>query len=217
MLFDPLRLAIALVPLAAYLAVVGAINLRRRPFLTSGACDLAALGVALTGLAIVGPIELFMPEAAAIRFGNYVWVFLLVFYWLCLSLIVLLARPRIVVYNVTVEELRPVLAGVVGPLDADARWAGDALTLPSLGMQLHMDVFSMMRCVSLVASGAQQNLPNWRRLETQLAAALAKLPVRRNRRGAVMVALAALLALAALTHLLANPRAVAQSMNELWW
>jgi hypothetical protein len=210
-------MAIALVPLAAYLAVVGAINLRRRPFLTSGACDLAALGGALTGLAIVGPIELFIPEAAAIRFGNYVWFFLLVFYWLCLSLIALLARPRIVVYNVTVEELRPVLAEVVGPLDADARWAGDALTLPSMGVQLHYDIFSMMRCVSLVASGARQNLPNWRRLETQLAAALTKLPVRRNRRGAALVALAVLFAISALTHLLAHPRAVAQSMNELFW
>ena len=59
MLPDPLRLAIALVPLVAYGLVLGILNARRRPFLTTGGADLATLGVALTGLVLVGPIEFF--------------------------------------------------------------------------------------------------------------------------------------------------------------
>jgi hypothetical protein len=170
----------------------------------------------LTGLAVVGPIELFVPEAASIRFGNYVWVFLIVFYWLCLSLVTLMARPRIVIYNVTVEELRPLVAQIVGQLDRQTRWAGDALTLPSLGIQLHLDPFAITRCVSLVASGARQNLATWRRLESELAIAVAALPVRRNQIGVVLIAVATVMAVISLTSLLSNPRAVAQAMNELF-
>ena len=64
MSIDPFRLAIALVPVAAYVLLLGLVNLRRRPFLTSGGSDLTALGVALSGLMFVGPLELFRPEAA---------------------------------------------------------------------------------------------------------------------------------------------------------
>ena len=110
MLPDPLRLTIALVPLASYGLLIGLLNARRRPFLTTGGADLAALAAALSGLILVGPIELFRPEAASAEFGSYVWLFLLVFYWLCVWLAVLLAKPRLVVYNVTIDELRPVLA-----------------------------------------------------------------------------------------------------------
>ena len=74
MLVDPFRLAIALVPLAAYLLLVGMVNLRRRPFLTSGGSDLAALGLALTGLVFVGPLDFLRPEPATAEFGNYVWL-----------------------------------------------------------------------------------------------------------------------------------------------
>src|SRR5690349_20902435 len=102
---DPLRLAIALVPLAAYFLLLALVNARRRPFVTTGGCDLAVLGAALSGMVLVGPIELFRPEAAAAEFGGYVWVFLIVFYWLCVWLAVLVARPRLVVYNITAEEL----------------------------------------------------------------------------------------------------------------
>ena len=110
--------------------------MRRRPFLTSGGSDLTALGVALSGLMFVGPLELFRPEAATREFGNYIWLFLLLFYWLWLLLVVLLARPRLVVYNISMEELHPVLAEAAGRLDPDARWAGNHLTLPRLGVQL---------------------------------------------------------------------------------
>ena len=105
---DPLRLAIALVPVAAYALVLALVNARRRPFLTSGGSDLAALGVAISGLMFVGPLELFRPDAATREFGNYIWLFLLSLYWLGLVLVLLLARPRLVIYNTSSEELRPV-------------------------------------------------------------------------------------------------------------
>ena len=92
---DALHVSIALGPLAVYLLLVGIINLSRRPFLTTGARDVAAIGVAISGFIAAGPMELFLPEAAADRFGPYVWLLLLAFYGLCLTLLVLMMRSAI--------------------------------------------------------------------------------------------------------------------------
>jgi len=215
MLPDPLRLAIALVPLAAYCALLGLINARRRPFITTGGCDLAALGAALSGLILVGPIELFRPEAASAEFGGYVWLFLLVFYWLWVWLAVLVGRPRLVVYNIRGEELRPVLAEVARKVDPQARWAGDSLALPNLGVTLHMECFEIMRHCSLVSSGGKQNMAGWQTISAELRTQLANLRVSPNPRAlGLMFAAAALMAIS-ITHMLNQPQQVAQAMREM--
>jgi hypothetical protein len=216
MLPDPLRLAIALVPLAAYCLLLGILNARRRPFITSGGADLAALGAALTGLVLVGPIELFRPEAASTEFGSYVWLFLLVLYWLCLWLIVLLGRPRLVVYNISGEELRPILSEAARAIDPQARWAGDSLSLPTLGVQLHVETFDVMRHVSLVASGAKQDLAGWRQLAGQLFQRLQALRVAPNPRALGIVLLALALLSGSMAHLVVHPQRVAQAVQEIF-
>jgi hypothetical protein len=216
MLVDPLRLAIALVPLAAYVLVVGLLNLRRRPFLTSGGCDLTALGIALSGLMFVGPMELLRPESATRSFGNYIWLFLLLFYWLWLLLAVLLSRPRLVVYNISAEELRAVLAEAAARLDPAARWAGNQLSLPGVGVQLHLDSFALMRNVSLVASGGRQNLDGWRRLAAELGPPLRSLRVKSNPRATAFVFVSFVLLAVSVTYLLVDQDAVMQAMNEVF-
>jgi hypothetical protein len=212
---DPLRLAIALVPLAAYCLLLAIVNARRRPFVTTGGCDLAVLGAALSGVVLVGPIELFRPEAASADFGGYVWIFLLVFYWLWVWLAVLVARPRLVVYNISAEELRPVLAEAARQVDSQARWAGDSLMLPTLGVALHMESFDVMRHASLKSSGGKQNLLGWRKLSAELRNQLATIRVSRNPRslGFTLVALA--LIAASIVHMLNDPQDVAQAMEEM--
>ena len=216
MLPDPLRLAIALVPLAAYCLVLGILNARRRPFLTSGGADLAALGAALTGLVLIGPIELFRPEQASAEFGSYVWLFLVVFYWLCLWLTALVARPRLVVYNISGDELRPILAETARIIDAQARWAGDSLSLPNLGVQLHVESFEIMRHVSLIASGEKQDLAGWRQLAGELFQRLEPLRVAPNPRALGIVLLAIALMSASIAHMLAHPQLVAQAVEEIF-
>ncbi len=216
MLPDPLRLTIALVPLASYGLLIGLINARRRPFLTTGGADLAALGAALSGLILVGPIELFRPEAASAEFGSYVWLFLLVFYWLCVWLAVLLAKPRLVLYNASIDELRPVLAETARSIDPQARWAGDSLSLPTLGIQLHLESFDLMRNVSLVASGGSQNLAGWRQLAGELYQRLRPLRVSPNPRALGILLAALILFVASTSHMLANPQDVAQAMQEIF-
>src|SRR5438105_6368858 len=144
-LMDPLHLCIALGPLATYLLVLGVINLSRRPVLTTGARDAAALATAVSGLVVAGPMELFLVEEAAAAYGGWIWGLMVAAYALAVVLIILMLRPRLVIYNATLDQLRPVLAEAVARLDSEARWAGDSLVMPQLGVQLHIEAWPILK------------------------------------------------------------------------
>jgi hypothetical protein len=176
---------------------------------------MAALALAVAGLMIVGPIELFFPTSASVRFGPYVWVLLLLLYCLVVVLVLLLLRPRITVYNISIDELRPILADLVTHLDSESRWAGDALVLPTLKVQLSLEPTAGMRNVSLAAVGPEQDPAGWRRLEAALADALAVFEVPRNPRGYSFV-VAGLLTLAVLVLAIAHdPEGVTRSLADM--
>lgn len=212
---DPLRFAIAIIPLAAYLGVLGLINLRPKPLIVSGASDLVALGIGLLGLMLIGPIELFRPELATGQFLNYIWMILLLLYMLALALVALVSRPRLVIYNMTPEELRPALSEAAGKVDATHRWAGDTLVLPRLGVQLHIEYFGLWRNTSLVSSGPRQNLEGWRKLTRQLRGTMRGVAVRPHPPGLAMLVVSAVLVVVAVMRLEANPDAVAEAWNQL--
>jgi hypothetical protein len=184
---DPLHFCIAAGPLSVYLLLLGLVNLRRRPFITTGGRDAMSLGLGIIGFIIVGPMELFLPEAAAVNLHIWAWAMLITLYLLSLVLIVLLMRPRLVIYNIAGDQLRPVLSDVVTELDPEARWAGDALSLPQLGVQLHLEPAAMFKNVQLVAAGPQQNLNGWRRLELELHRAFRKYEGAPNPYGASLM------------------------------
>jgi hypothetical protein len=212
---DSLHLAIALGPLAVYLLLLGMINASSRPFVANGARDGAALGVGIGGLMVAGPMELFLPEATAFRFGALVWVLLLIFYALCLTLFVLLMRPRLVVYNIGREEIRPLLANLVSELDREARWAGESLILPKLGVQLFVESFAPMRIVQLVSAGPRQSYEGWKRLEQALAASLKDTSGNRNSIGVTLVGLGVMLIVVVTVCMVQDAATVAQSLREM--
>jgi len=206
--------------LAVYCLLLGGVHLTRRPLVVSGVRDTAALGVAAAGLVLVGPVEMLIPYASVAVFGASVWLFMLTLYALVVVLVVLMMRPRLVVYNITMEQLRPILAELVQQLDEEARWAGDGLFLPSLGVQLHLESFPALRNVSLIASGHKQNFLGWRRLEQALRTALAENEtLAENPRvwkvGLTLLAAGFLISLVLLTRVASNPQAVAQSVLEM--
>lgn len=213
-LFDPLHFVIGVGPLAVYLLLIGILNYSRKPFLTTGSRDASALSVAIAGLVIVGPMELFMPPAAADRFAGFVWLLLLMFYGLCVSLVILLMRPRLIIYNVTVDQLRPLLMEIVHEIDKESRWAGDSLTMPSLKIQLHVET-SPLRHVQLVSSGPNQNLDGWQVLEARLSEALTPIRSTRNPVGLGMIIVAGLIGMTCTVWMLSSPDSVAQSLSDM--
>lgn len=210
----PLGACVALGPVAIYLLVLGTINLSRRPCLVSGVRDTAALALAVAGLVMVGPAQLLFPLAASIRLGVFVWVLLFSIYLLAVVLVLLMVRPRLVIYNVSTDELRPILAEVVSKLDAEARWAQDSLALPTLGVQLHLESLGWLRNVSLVSSGPVQNYQGWRRLELALGAALARVEVPRNVRAASLVSAGLILAAFLVLTVSRESQAVADALVQ---
>jgi hypothetical protein len=212
---DPLHAVIALVPLTAYLFLLGVIHLGRRPLVISGARDAAALAVAIAGLMIVGPLELFLIEEAAVLYGPLVWAMMVLGYVLLAMLAILVQRPRIVVYNISLEQLRPLLAEVVARLDDQARWAGESLTLPQLGIHVHLEYAATLHNVQLVSSGPDQNLAAWHVLEKQLAVAVRKTRHSAPLLGALTTLVAFSLASACTWLLLRDPSGMTQALNDM--
>ena len=208
-------LCLAFGPIAVYLVLLGIINLARHPLLVTATRETLALGLALSGFIIVGPMQLFLPEEAARFFHSFIWVLLVAFYLLCLTLVLLLSRPRLVVYNVTLNQLRPVLGELAIELDPDCRWAGDHLVLPQMGVQLHLEEFPSMRNVSLIATGPEQSLEGWKRLERTLRGRLRQVEVPRNPRGVTLLSSGAAILGVLLYKSFSDPQAIAQGLYRM--
>ena len=213
---DPFRLCLAFGPLAVYLLVVGTINLSRRPLVVSGARETIALGLAVSGLLFVGPVELFLPAPSTIYFGPYLWLLLAGFYGMSLLLVVLVQRPRINVYNISGEQFHHVLPGLAVRLDADARFAGDCLLMPNLKVQLQVDRFSPLRSISLVPVGERQSFQGWGTLQQALEAELAKVPVRPSPQGVILLIVSVGMLLVLGHQLVDDPLAVTKSMHDMF-
>jgi hypothetical protein len=212
---DTFSACLAFGPLAIYVLLLGVINLRRQPLVTSGTRESLSLGLALLGLAVVGPMQLFMPEEAATRFGQYVWLLLLAFYVLCLTLVIMLSRPRLVVYNVAPEGLRLALDAAARRIDPDVAWAGNNLSLPIARVHLHVESFPPLGNVALLATGDDQSAIGWRRLEAALRETLRTAPAASQPHGFWMVACGVLM-LAALAFWVADdPQTIAQGLERI--
>lgn len=148
----------AAVPLGCYLLTLGLVHLRRRPLVISGAVDGLLLAAGLSGVLVWGPMALVEPAAGGTRWG---WPILAVLAILSLTLAILVSRPKLVVYNATVDQLRPAVAEVVLGLDPLARWAGETVALPARGLQIHIDGGSSTRAVTVVAMGQRPSLEGW--------------------------------------------------------
>jgi hypothetical protein len=212
---DPLHSCIAIVPLAVYLFVLGALNLSSRPRCISGVADSFLLGAGLAGFVVIGPLQLFLPSATAFRMGMWVWPLLLTAYLLCLTLYVLLSRPRIVIYNMNAQQLRPLLAEVFSELDSEVRWAGDSASLSRLGVQLHVETTAPFRNAQLIATSSEQNYEAWGQLQKKLARRLLAESGTRNPSGAAFLLTGLLLLAASALWAVSDPEMVAQSFHEL--
>ena len=214
-MINSLHLALALGPLGVYLLVLGLLNLSRRPVATTGSRDLFALGIALSGFFVIGPLDLFMPSGAAKSFGALAWLLLLSLYLLGVTLIAMNMRPRLVVYNLTPPEMHVILQRMIDRLGLQHLWAGDSLVLPTWGIQLHITSFLLMRNVSVCSTGARQNLNGWRLLRQELAYEFSQTEVPPNPIGLTLLTFSLLMLGGVILRLVQNPSAVARSLIDL--
>ncbi|MFM8707575.1 MAG: hypothetical protein ACKOHK_05680 [Planctomycetia bacterium] len=176
---------IALLPLGVYFLCLSWAHLRRRPLAVSGVFDVAMLAAGVSGLAVVGPLALLVPVTGG---SPWSWPVLAFLFVLCVATCVLVSRPRMVVYNITVEQFRPLVAEVVSALDPGARWAGESAALPDRGFQLHIEGNGPMRTVSIVNVGERSSAEGWGEFTRRLRRAVGGLRVRRSPWGALFAA-----------------------------
>lgn len=212
---DPLHVAIAIIPVAMYLLLIGWINLSPRPFVTTGVRDSAALAIAITGFMVTGPMELFLPEAVASIVGGWVWLPLLLLFGLVVTLALLLMRPRLVVYNIAASDLKETLQRCIASLDPKAEWAGDCVVSSELGIQLAIEKYPGIRNVTLASVGPEQDLDGWRKVESQLRRALADSKQPANTQGFSYVFLSSLLTAGVIYSLLNGRQELAEAFREM--
>jgi hypothetical protein len=206
MTFPPANVSawIALVPLGLYFAALAGAHLRRRPLLVTGTLDAALMAAAVSGLAAVGPLSLLVPAAGG---SPWSWPVLAILFALCVAICVLVSRPRLVIYNITVDQFRPLVAEIVSSLDPQARWAGESAALPGRGFQLHIEGNGPLRTLSVVNVGERSSAEGWGEFTRRLRRAVRGLRVRRSPWGPLFACLAAVVFAAA----------TALALGPSWW
>ncbi len=179
-----------------------------------GSRETAALALALAGCVLVGPAQLLATPEALARFGGGVWALVSLVYALVVLLVILLARPRLVIYNAKREDVRAVLDRLVAQPDVDGRWAGSTLLVERWGIELHLDDFAPLASVSLIALGSPQSYSGWRELERFLRSALAEVRPTGGRRGPLLAAVGVLVLALLVYRVAGGPAAAAQGLRE---
>jgi hypothetical protein len=133
-----------------------------------------------------------------------------------LTLIILMARPRISLHNISLEEARQTVGDAGRELDPQACWTGNSLLLPTLGVELALDEFMPLRSVALVSIGRRQSYRGWKRLEGALAQSLRRREVPPNPAGLSFVLTGLLICGVVLFRWVRDPAAVAQAFTEMF-
>lgn len=171
------RVYVALFPLALYLLVVGVVNSRRRPLLTTGTYDLAALAFGLSGLVLVGPLQWLLKSLKWILFTPGAPILLIGIFVSGAAVLILSQPRRLVIYNLSVESLRETLWEMLKAIDPEAKIAGSRVMLPRLGMEVQIEAFPAFRNVSIIATSELVNEESWKVLRQRLGNQLAQVEV----------------------------------------
>ncbi len=199
------QFAIAIIPIAIYIILIGALRLRRRPLVTTGWRDTLTLGIAASGFVAIGPMQLFFPSQAASRWHAWVWLALFLLYMLALMMILLSARPRLIVYGMDERQFQAVLLEASREVDPEAVWNGEVIHLPQCGIQLAREPSGATRVQQVVHVGMLHNVQDWLRLEKSLVAVGSKARCAPSMAGWPFVIAGALLLAAATTPLMSDP------------
>ena len=178
----PFYFIVASLPFALYLLALAWLHGRRRPTLATGRRDCCALVLSTVGALFIGPLQILPGFSAWVAWGPNVWLLVAAFFVLVLLAVLTRLRPRFVVYNTTLDILRKAISKIAIELDVDARWNGDAMNMPGLGVQFYLDDCSWGRVTSIVSIGRELSVSGWNRLRAALDATLAQTDAPARRR-----------------------------------
>ena len=178
----------ALTPCSLYLLFLGIINLSQKTRMLTGRQDLIALSFGVSGLVIVGPLQVLLPQAGIIRFGIHVWYPLVVLYIFGVLWLVILSRARLVLYNVNQDDF----AGILSHLMEREEWTdlrhGNVVQISELGIQFEILPVVPMKNITLRATHTEQSTAGWQGLHQSLQKELESHHSLRNGLGWIYIA-----------------------------
>ncbi|SRR6056297_521494 len=219
MWFEPFAIVLAMLPLAAYLLLLGGVRLLARPLVTTGGRDLAALAMGMVGLFAIGPLELFFPGAAAVTLGPYVWLCLLLFYILSVTLIILSTQPRLIIYGATSPEILEPLLRTAKRLDnqAELHSAQRQICMPNLGIRLRVDGHRQFDTSQVVAFEPDLTPAFWKQLLSGLRHELKETPSPQRFSGVGMLVFGLLFLSIVVGLVVLQPTRVTSGFSEWLW
>jgi len=165
-MFDFLRFAIALIPLGIYFLLIATLLYRSRPTLLNAVQDTMLLGMGCVGLAVIGPLELFFPNAAYSVLGEWTWAFLLGLYFFIVLFAALNRSPSWTMYGLDCDSFQSLLNAALSSEEIPYQWLDYVLHVPSLGIVAMIEPANRLgNAVHLTPSGAKQDILGWHRLE----------------------------------------------------
>ncbi|MFO0013663.1 MAG: hypothetical protein ACK553_13030 [Planctomycetota bacterium] len=170
---DYLYYAIALGPIGLYWMMVGYLYQRPHPMLINAAQDTLLFGLGSVGLILIGPMQLFFPNAAYSILGAWTWFFLLCLYGFIVLFVSLNRRPQWTLYGANAAALRGILGRVLEEQGIEHAWHESILVVPELGIHAMVEPANVSdRAAQLTRCGRQQDIAGWHRLERLVTAKL---------------------------------------------
>ncbi len=178
---DYVRYAIALGPIGLYWVLIGYLYQRSHPMLINAAQDTLLFGLGVVGLMVVGPMELFFPNAAYSLLGGWTWFFLLCLYAFVVLFISLNRGPQWTLYGSNAEGLRGILNRVLEEQNIAHSWEDSILVVPELGIRAIVEPANATdRAAQLTRCGRSQDIVGWYRLEKLVTEKLQSAPSNRG-------------------------------------
>lgn len=215
-MFEPFPALLAFTPLILYLLCLALIRVSGKAWVTTGERDTAAVMVAISGLIVVGPMELFFPKATAYLLGPWVWGPLILLYFLFGCLLIINSRPKLVVYGRTSDQLFTALSGAARKLDDSAIVDDDRqqIHLPKVGAHLRLDSAPGHDCINVLSFEPTLSDAFWRLLRTHLKHEIASTSPPYPRRGWAAMAIALIMLFWLVQYIVEEPARMVDGFRE---
>lgn len=215
-MFEPFPALLAFTPLILYLFALAILRIGGFVWVTTGVRDFTLVLAAISGMIVIGPMELFFPNATASLLGVWVWIPLLSLYLLFACLLLLGTSKKLVVYGRTAEQVYPALVQAASKLDSGAIENREQLQvhLPSLQAHFRLEVAPGYDCLSVLSFEAMLPPSVWKALQRELRLQLRNTPPPRPRRGWVMFAIASMMTFYLVRYVSSNPALLVEGFRE---
>ncbi len=203
-----------LLPIGTYFCVLGLLHALGRPLVTTGLRDTIALALALTGLAINGPISYVLHSRMLPEFLVHSrWIGLLLYVVLVVAMV-----PRgfetLIIYNCTEAAVVSSVRATLERLGVAFHEVPGGWIMANRGMSLEMDSFGALSNVTLHFRGLRDRTL-FRQIQVDLAETLAGTRIGYSLVGTLMAASGGLVLALPVWVLARNPRDFVAMFREM--